>query len=33
MPVSLREYELLAIQATAGTLTIMPIEETLDAAA
>jgi inhibitor of KinA len=33
MPVSLREYELLAAKVSAGTLKIMPIEQTLDAAA
>jgi inhibitor of KinA len=32
-PVSLREYELLAAEAAAGTLNIMPIDETVDAAA
>jgi inhibitor of KinA len=33
MPVSLREYELLAAKAAAGTLNITPIDETMDAAA
>jgi inhibitor of KinA len=33
MPVSLREYQLLAAQAAAGTLDIRPIDETVDAAA
>jgi inhibitor of KinA len=33
VPVSLREYELLAAKAAAGTLNITPIDETVDAAA
>jgi KipI family sensor histidine kinase inhibitor len=33
VPVSLREYEALAAKATAGSLNIIPIDESVDAAA
>jgi len=33
VPVSLREYELLAAKAGAGSLSITPVDESVDAAA